>query len=143
MFLGSHTPRMDSKGRLALPAKFRPELEEGLVICRGQEHCLYVFPSAEFGRFTAALRAAPISDKRSREFIRNLYGLASEEDLDAQGRVTIPPPMRAYAGLEKDCVVVGVNNRLEVWSAQAWQDFLDRTEDDFANISEEVLPGVI
>lgn len=143
MFVGTHNLRMDAKGRIALPAKSRAELEDGVVICRGQEHCLYVFPTAEFTRFTVALREAPLGDRRLREFIRNLFSVATEEVPDAQGRVTLPATLRSYAGLQKECVVAGVNNRLEIWSAPAWAEFLARTEDDFANISEEVLPGVI
>lgn len=143
MFLGTHTPRLDDKGRLALPAKFRPYLEDGLVICKGQDHCLYVFPTQEFARFTAALRDAPISDRRVRDYGRNLFAHASQETPDAQGRITVPPTLREYAGLKKDCAVVGVNSRIEVWSAQAWQEYLGGTEQAFADVSEEVLPGVL
>jgi MraZ protein len=143
MFLGTYTPRLDDKGRLALPARFRPELEGGLVICKGQDRCLYVFPVTEFGRVTEALKNAPVTDRRVRDYSRVLFASASNENPDGQGRITVPPNLRAYAGLSKDCTVIGANSRIEVWDAQAWQDYLDATEPAFADIAEEVLPGVL
>ena len=143
MFLGTYTPRLDDKGRLALPARFRPELEGGLVICKGQDRCLFVFPTAEFSRFTQALRDAPVTDRRVRDYGRVLFASASNENTDGQGRITVPVPLRAYAGLAKDCVVIGANSRIEIWDATAWQDYLDGTEQAFADVTEEVLPGVL
>lgn len=142
LFLGTHTPRLDDKGRLALPAKFRPDLEEGLVICKGQDRCLFVFPTAQFVTFTQALATAPITDRRVREYSRTLFASASNERPDGQGRITVPPILRGYAGLTKDCVVIGANNRIEVWDAAAWQTWSDRADDAFAEIAEEVLPGI-
>lgn len=142
MFLGTHTPRLDDKGRLALPAKFRTELEDGLVICKGQDHCLFVFAADEFTRFTQSIGSAPITDKRVREYGRTLFASASDEKPDAQGRVTIPAQLRQYAGLRKDCVVIGANNRVEIWDSAAWQAYADRADEAFADIAEEVLPGV-
>jgi MraZ protein len=142
MFLGTHTPRLDDKGRLALPARFRPELEGGLVICKGQDRCLFVFPVTEFDRFTEALRTAPITDAKVRNYGRHLFASASHESPDGQGRITVPPQLREYAGLTKDCVVIGANTRLEVWDAAAWQAYLDGTEQDYADVAEEVLPGI-
>ena len=143
MFLGTHTPRLDEKGRLALPARFRPELEGGLVICKGQDRCLFVFSVTEFARFTDALRSAPVTDRRVRDYGRVLFASASNETPDSQGRITVPAPLRQYAGLTKDCVVIGANTRIEVWDAAAWQAYLDQTEQSFADIAEEVLPGVL
>ena len=90
MFLGTHTPRLDDKGRLILPAKYRDELAEGLVLTKGQERCLYVFPQAEFGRITEALRTAPVTAKAVRDYSRVFFASASDEVPDGQGRVTIP-----------------------------------------------------
>ncbi|MDQ6850071.1 MAG: division/cell wall cluster transcriptional repressor MraZ [Actinomycetota bacterium] len=141
MFLGTHTPRLDDKGRLALPARFRAELEGGLVICKGQERCLYVFPTDEFTRFAAGLTDdAPLADSRMRGYGRVLYASASRENPDGQGRVTIPLQLREYAGLQKDCVVIGANRRIEVWNAQAWQRYLEESEQAFADLAEGVLP---
>ena len=90
MFLGTHTPRLDDKGRIFLPAKYRDELAEGLVLTKGQERCLYVFPQAEFGRITEALRTAPVTAKAVRDYSRVFFASASDEVPDKQGRVTIP-----------------------------------------------------
>jgi MraZ protein len=143
VFLGTHTPRLDDKGRLALPARFRPELEGGLVICKGQDRCLYVYPVTEFGRVTDALRTAPVTDRRVRDYSRVLFASASNETPDGQGRITVPSTLRLYAGLEKDCVVIGANTRIEVWDAAAWQEYLEAAEPAFADIAEEVMPGVV
>jgi MraZ protein len=143
LFLGTHSPHLDEKGRLFLPAKYRDELAPGLVITKGQERCLYVFPLTEFERITEALRAAPVTAKAVRDYSRVFFASASDETPDKQGRVTIPAALREYAGLERDCVVIGANTRLEIWDAQSWTSYLDQQEDAFSGASEEVLPGVL
>ncbi|HEY1621233.1 MAG TPA: division/cell wall cluster transcriptional repressor MraZ [Streptosporangiaceae bacterium] len=143
MFLGTHTPRLDEKGRIFLPAKYREELAPGLVLTKGQERCLYVFPLPEFDRITEALRTAPVTAKAVRDYSRVFFASASDEVPDRQGRVTIPAALRDYAGLSRDCVVIGANTRLEIWDAEAWTTYLDRQEDAFSDASEEVLPGVL
>lgn len=143
LFLGTHQPRLDDKGRLFLPAKFRDDLAEGLVITRGQERCLYVFPVAEFGRLYEQMRQAPVTSKAARDYQRVFLSGASSETPDKQGRVTVPPPLREYAGLTRDCVVIGAGSRLEVWDAQAWESYLADREGAFSDLSEEVLPGLI
>lgn len=143
MFLGTHTPRLDDKGRLFLPAKYRDELAGGLVITKGQERCLYVFPPAEFAELTEKLRTAPVTAKAVRDYSRVFFGSASDEVPDKQGRITIPPALRAYAGLERDCAVVGMNTRLEIWDAAAWDSYMQQQEDAFSTASEEVLPGIL
>ena len=142
MFLGTHTPRLDDKGRLALPAKFRTELEGGLVITKGQERCLFVFPMAEFSRITELLRSAPVTQRSVRDYSRVFFASASHEVPDGQGRITVPSQLREYAGLSKDCVVIGANSRVEVWDSAAWQSYLQSTEQSFAD-AEEVLPGLL
>ena len=101
MFLGTHYPKLDDKGRLFLPAKFREPLQGGLVITKGQEHCLYVFPREEFVAYARQLQAAPLSSKNARDYVRVLLSGASDELPDRQGRVTIPPTLREYAGLHQ------------------------------------------
>ena len=142
MFLGTHTPRLDEKGRLFLPAKYREELSRGLVLTKGQERCLYVFPLTEFDRVTEALRA-PVTTKAVRDYSRVFFASASDETPDRQGRITVPAALREYAGLERDCVVIGANTRLEIWDAQAWTTYLDHQEDAFSDASEGVLPGIL
>ena len=143
MFLGTHTPRLDEKGRLFLPAKYRDELAPGLILTKGQERCVYVFPMPEFERITEAMRTAPVTAKGLRDYSRVFFASASDEVPDKQGRITIPSALREYAGLNRDCVVIGANTRLEIWDSQAWTSYLDQQEDAFSEASEEVLPGVL
>ena len=141
MFFGTYTPKLDDKGRLFLPAKFRDDLAEGLVVTRGQERCLYVWPSAEFRSFTEQLRKAPVTNKSARTFMRMLFAGASAEIADKQGRVTLPQMLREYAGLTRECVVIGAFNRVEIWDSEAWNAYSAEQEPAFADWSEEVLPG--
>jgi MraZ protein len=143
VFLGTHSPRLDEKGRLFLPAKYREELAGGVVVTKGQERCLYVFPVEEFTRITESLRSAPVTAKAVRDYSRVFFASASDEVPDKQGRVTIPPALREYAGLDRDCVVIGANTRLEIWDASSWEAYLAGQEDAFSTASEEVLPGVL
>ncbi|MDX6230069.1 MAG: transcriptional regulator MraZ [Frankiales bacterium] len=143
MFLGTHHPRLDEKGRLFLPARFRDQLAEGVVMTKGQEHCLYVFPTDEFARMTEQMRQAPVTSKTARDYLRVLFAGASDEVPDKQGRVTVPAALRTYAGLTKDCVVIGANTRVEIWDAQAWATYEAEQEQSFSDIAEEVLPGLL
>lgn len=142
MFLGTYSPRLDEKGRLILPAKFREEFAEGLVLTRGQERCLYVFGVREFERVHEQLRAAPLSSKQARDYIRVFLSGASDEVPDKQGRVTIPPPLREYAGLDRELAVIGAGTRAEIWDARAWNTYLDEKEAAFSETEEEVVPGL-
>ncbi|HLI41099.1 MAG TPA: division/cell wall cluster transcriptional repressor MraZ [Streptosporangiaceae bacterium] len=143
MFLGTHAPRLDDKGRLFLPAKYRDELAGGVVITQGQERCLYVFPRDEFARIADGLRAAPVTAKSVRDYSRMLFAGASDQIPDKQGRITVPPALRRYAGLDRDCAVIGMNTRLEIWDSQAWEHYQAEQEDAFAAAAEEVLPGIL
>lgn len=142
MFLGTHTPRLDEKGRIILPAKFRDDLSDGLVITRGQDRCLAIWPVAAFAEQTQTLRNSPSSNKQVRDYQRMVASAASDETPDKQGRITIPPHLRSYAGLDKDCVVVGAINRVEVWDAVAWQAYAAEQESAFAEMNDEVFPGL-
>jgi MraZ protein len=143
MFLGTHSPRLDDKGRLILPAKFRDRLATGLVVTRGQERCLYVFELPEFTSITEKARAAPMSSKAARDYLRVFLSGASDELPDKQGRVMLPLALREYAGLTRDLAVVGAGNRLEIWDAQAWQEYLAAQEQSFADQDQEVIPGLL
>jgi len=142
VFLGTHHPRLDDKGRLILPAKFRDQLAGGVVVTRGQEHSLFVFPREVFAGLTDQMSEAPLSSKGAREYMRVLLSGASDEVPDRQGRITLPATLRSYAGLTKECVVIGMGVRLEIWDAAAWEQYLSEKEPEFASLSEEVLPGL-
>ncbi|AKU17219.1 division/cell wall cluster transcriptional repressor MraZ [Luteipulveratus mongoliensis] len=143
MFLGTHTPRLDDKGRLFLPAKFRKDLAGGLVVTRGQERCLYVFAMSEFERITTAMNSTPVTSRAVRDFQRVFLSAASDEIPDKQGRVTIPAVLREYAGLSRECTVIGAGARVEVWDTTAWNEYLSATEESFSEQSEEVIPGLL
>jgi len=135
--------RLDEKGRLFLPAKWRADLAEGLVITKGQERCLYVFARGEFEAMGARLREAPVTAKSLRDYGRVFFSSASDETPDKQGRFTVPAGLRTYAGLDREAVVIGAYTRAEIWSAPAWEAYLAANEANFADMSEEVLPGVL
>ena len=141
MFLGTHAPKLDEKGRLILPAKFREELAGGVVLTRGQEHCLYAFTAAEFERMYAQLREAPLAQKQARDYVRVMLSGADSQIPDKQGRITLPGQLRAYAGLKKDLAVIGAGARVEIWDAESWSTYLATQEQVFADTAEEIIPG--
>ena len=140
--LGTHLPKMDEKGRLILPAKFRDELSGGVVLTRGLEPCVFVFSAREFDNVQEKIRQAPLTNKQARDFMRMFLSGASDDVPDKQGRVTIPPMLRQYAGLGRDLVVIGAGNRAEIWAADAWNTYLAANEEPFAQTAEEVIPGL-
>ena len=142
MFLGTHEPRLDEKGRLILPAKFRDELSAGLVITKGQERCLYVFSDREFRNILGKIESSGASGRENRENLRTFMSSVSDQMPDRQGRVTIPASLREFAGLGRELIVIGVGSRAEIWDAKAWNDFLANHEASFSNVSEEVIPGL-
>lgn len=142
MFLGTYAPKLDDKGRIILPAKFWDELEAGVVITRGQERALYVFSQREFELQHEKIRHAPVTSKQARDFLRLFLSGAHAEVPDKQRRVTIPAPLRAYAGLDRELTVIGAGNRAEIWDTEAWNAYYESAEADFVNTTEEVIPGL-
>lgn len=142
MFLGTYAPKLDDKGRIILPAKFRDELSTGIVMTRGQENCLYVFSTREFEELHEKIRQAPITSKQGRDYLRVFLSGASAEMPDKQNRVTIPANLRAYAGLDRELTVIGAGSRVEIWDSEAWETYLAEQETSFANTTEEVIPGL-
>jgi MraZ protein len=142
VFLGTHSPRLDEKGRLILPARFREQLAAGLVVTRGQERCLYVFPMRGFEEMQRKLQQAPMTSKQARDFLRVFLSGAYDEVPDKQGRITLPTKLRAYAGLEREVAVVGMGDRAEIWDAAAWEAYLGEKEEVFADTHDEVVPGL-
>ncbi|MEY9910854.1 MraZ protein [Catenulispora sp. MAP12-49] len=150
MFLGTYTPSLDDKGRLILPARFREELAAGLVVTKGQERCLAVWTAEGFAELTAQMRSASrpgapdaAIGRSSRDYHRVFFASAYDCQPDAQGRIVIPPPLRAYAGLSRECVVIGADTRLEVWDAAAWADYLAGAESAFSASGSEAAPDQI
>ena len=140
MFLGTHTPRLDEKGRLILPAKFRDGLAGGVVVTKGQESCLVVWPSPVFEDYATRLRAAAQTSQSVRVYTRVFFSSAFDEIPDKQGRITLPSQLREFAGLDRDCVVVGADTRVEIWDAAAWATYLAAQEPGFVELDREVIP---
>ena len=139
MFLGTHTPKLDEKGRFFLSAKFRDELDDGLVITRGQDRCLAIYPTETFVEMTREIAKGSVSVKKVRDYQRMLAAGASDTAPDKQGRVMIPPMLRRYAALNKEIVVVGAITRVEVWDATEWEKYSEAQEEAFADMNEEVF----
>ena len=142
MFLGTYEPKLDDKGRVILPARFREDMEGGIVLTRGQEHCIYAFPAQEFEQMTVELRRAPLSSKQARDYIRVLLSGAYKEVPDKQGRITLPPDLRKYADLDRELTVIGAGSRAEIWNSQAWNEYLSVQEDVFSQTENEIIPGM-
>jgi MraZ protein len=143
MFLGTHAPRLDEKGRLVLPAKFREGLSAGVVLTKGQDRSIVVWPAAEFAAYAERLNEASRSDARVRAYLRVLFSGAFDEIPDRQGRVTMPAALREYAGLDRDVMVVGNGTTVEIWDSAAWGTYLQGQEEGYSDLSEEVIPGIL
>lgn len=139
MFFGTFTPKLDDKGRLTLPAKFRHELSEGLMVVKGQDRSLAVYPRGFFLQKAQQAAAASRSNPRARAFVRNLAASADEQSLDSQGRISLSPLHRDYAGLSKECVVIGNVDFLEIWDADAWETYSADHEEDFSAADDEAF----
>ena len=142
MFLGTHSPRLDDKGRLVLPAKFREALAAGVVLAKGQDRALVLWPVAEFAAYAERLAEASRNDANVRAYTRVFFSGASDEVPDRQGRVTIAPALRDYAGLERDVVIVGAGQTCEIWAPAAWEAYMSESEPKFADLNQEVVPGL-
>lgn len=143
MLLGTHTPKLDEKGRIILPAKFRDSFSSGLVITRGQDKALLVYSASDFNQRAEKLAQAPITNADARNYIRVFMSGAHAETPDKQGRVTIPAILRQYAGLDRELVVIGQGTYAEIWDATAWNEFISKQENPYSSLNQEVIPGVI
>lgn len=131
-FYGTYTPRMDDKGRVTLPAKYRDSFKNGVMLVRGQDHCIYLFTPEGFEEFAEAAINAPITDQRARGYQRYMLANTDEQRPDAQGRITITPRMREYARLTKDLVITGIGLRMELWDADEWATYEAEQEAAYA-----------
>lgn len=138
MFYGEFEQAVDAQGRLALPAPHRPRLGKTLVVTRGLDGCLLVYPLSEWERLAGAVGELPLTRSVARAFTRLLLGSASDQTIDGQGRFTLPPSLRQWAGVETTAVVVGAGDHLEIWSLQAWQTQTAQLAHDNAAIAESL-----
>lgn len=139
MFLGEYQHSVDEKGRMIIPAKFRDGLGSSFVITRGLDQCLFVYPREEWMVLEQKLKSLSLMKSDARAFTRFFFSGAIECELDKQGRVNIPSNLRDHAKLEKDTVVIGVSNRVEIWSKQAWEGYSQQSEESFNEIAEKLV----
>ena len=142
LLLGTYTPKIDAKGRVALPAKFRSQLGQGLVMARGQERCVYLLPFDEFRRIASQIQRTSVGNKAAREYLRVFLSGAVDQEPDKQGRDVVPQMLRDYANLGSDIVVIGVGTRAELWNKDAWESYLAQKEEGYSDIADDVLPEV-
>ncbi len=143
MFLGEYQHTLDSKGRLILPSAFRQPLEEGLVLTVGQDHCLTLHPRADWQRVLEELRQLRPTDARQRMYARVVTSSAHADALDNQGRITIPPRLREYAGLTRDVAVIGADSRIELWDRDRWEDYRAQAMESFAATDQPLGEGML
>lgn len=139
MFMGEFQHSIDDKGRIIIPAKFRDLLGTSFVVTRGLDQCLFVYPMQEWEVLEQKLKALPLMKADARAFTRFFFSGATECEWDKQGRVNLPSNLRQYAKLEKDCVVLGVSNRVEIWSRDTWEQYFQQSEDTFNEIAEKLV----
>lgn len=136
MFIGEYNHNLDSKGRLAVPAKFRSLLKDGAVVTRGLDNCLFLYPKKQWAIEAQKIASMPISQANARAFSRHMLAGAMDVDFDNQGRITLPEYLRKFAGLKKDTIVAGLYDKLEIWDKKAWEKYKAKTEKDSNMIAE-------
>lgn len=138
LFMGEFKHSIDSKGRLIIPAKFRSQLGDHFVLTRGMDGCLFGYPQSSWKKMEEKLDQLPMNKKDTRAFVRFFYSAATECELDKQGRVNLPETLIDHAAINKKCVVVGVSDRFEIWSAERWTKFAEKAAANFDQIAEEM-----
>ena len=139
MFMGEYHHSIDDKGRLIIPAKFRTELGDKFIITRGIENCLFVYPEERWEQIVHKLESLPFTKKDARNFTRFFLSGATVAEFDKQGRVNITSPLINYASIEKDCVIIGTGDRLEIWSEDAWNSFFNSASINMSDIAENLF----
>ncbi|MFC0266057.1 division/cell wall cluster transcriptional repressor MraZ [Alloscardovia macacae] len=140
LLLGTYEPKLDSKGRVAIPAKMRTQLGAGCVMARGQERCVYLLPNDEFRRIAQQIQQVSLSNRAARNYLRVFLSGAVVLEPDKQGRVMIPQMLRSYANLADDVVLIGVGTRAELWNREDWETYLHDQEEDYSTMSDDILP---
>ena len=139
MFMGEYHHTIDEKGRLIIPSKFREGLGEKFIITRGIENCLFVYSLDSWEKITNKLETLPFTKKDARQFVRFFLSGATTAEFDKQGRVNITSPLISYAKLQKDCVVIGTGDRLEIWSQEDWDSFFESASNNMSDIAENLF----
>lgn len=141
MLLGEFHHNIDDKGRLVIPTKFREDLGQEFILTRGIEKCLYVYSKTEWEKLVGKLNTLPFTKKVTRTFTRFFYSGATACEFDKSGRMSITSPLVSYAGLDKECIIIGVNDRLEIWDSKAFEEFMNDNSDIIEDIAENLFDG--
>ncbi len=136
--MGEYHHAIDEKGRLTLPSKIREQLGYDFVVTRGLDHCLFIYPRVDWQRIIDTYKSLP-NTRDARNFMRFFLSGATEMNVDKQGRINIASPLIHYASLEKDCIIIGVNDHLEIWSESIWNQFMDENEKNFSEIADNLF----
>ena len=139
MFIGEYHHTIDEKGRIIIPAKFREELGDSFIVTRGLENCLFVYPNSSWEKICNKLNSLPFTKKDARVFNRFFMSGATGVEFDKQGRINLPSPLIDYAHLDKECVVIGTGDRLEVWSQLNWDEFFNSNKECMSDIAENLF----
>lgn len=142
MFFGEYQHSLDDKGRLTIPSRLREGLGEHFVATKGLDNCLFVYPLAEWESLESKLRALPFTRADVRAFVRLIFAGATECELDRQGRILLPPNLRTHAQLERDAVILGVSNRVEIWSKEKWESYSQQAGESYESVAEH-LEGLL
>lgn len=138
MFLGEYTHTLDDKGRLTLPARWREELSDGVVITRGLDRCLLVFPTSQFEAIARTMDQLGFNKSDARALSRYLFAKAIDDTPDKQGRINVPTALREFAGINGDALIVGVNNWIEIWNASRYNQANAQLETNVSEVSERM-----
>lgn len=138
MLMGEYHHTIDEKGRLTIPSKIRYEIGDSFIVTRGLDGCLFVYPKTEWENVINKYKELP-NTKDARNFMRFFLSGATESTFDKQGRVNISTPLINYAELKKECIVIGVNDHLEIWSNEKWENFMNENEDNFSDIADHLF----
>lgn len=138
MFIGEYHHTIDEKGRLTIPSKLRNELKENFVITRGLDGCLFIYNQDEWQNIIDKYRELP-NTKDARNFMRFFLSGATIGEIDKQGRINISSPLVSHANLIKNCVIIGVNERLEVWNEESWNNFMNENEENFTDLADKLF----
>lgn len=141
MFMGEYHHNIDDKNRLIIPSKFRDELGDEFIITRGIDACLFVYSKSSFQKIVDKLETLPFTKKDARNFNRFFLSGATAVELDKQGRAGISQTLTNYAALDKECVVIGVGDRLEIWAKENWDNFYNSAKDNMSDIAENLFDG--
>ena len=139
MFIGEYHHTIDEKGRIIIPSKFRKELGPNFIITRGIENCLFVYPLDSWNKIVNKLETLPFTKKDARNFTRFFLSGACEAEFDKQGRINITSPLISYAKINKECIIIGTGDRLEIWSQEEWNNFFDSAKDSMSDIAENLF----